>query len=366
LLENTLQFGAEPVILVMSGARTIHMIRRKISLICSTLVLTAFVLPLAGLAADGKKPITASATKKEETRVHEHNEHIEHNEPRRASLVPPPPPDTPSLMSGPPYGNLYLQQFLPVETMSPDALKQHEKDLGNRLQTAKAELKDKEKNLSEKTDRAKQFSSLFDEGVISRRELELSKEELKQSNSEIDTAKNKVSDLQLAITRVSDKLKALGKLGFTPGKLKNAAKSDSKKDKGNSKKAVAATSQASAKSASLAAGAVPSETGTSSTFTNPAKTTPAAPTNTTPTKAPVQHAASSSTAVLPTSATTATAAPPKTVTAPSLTAIGNAKQPEASASVEEPIRQARPKPNDPLAGELAPSAQSVQVEPKKK
>jgi len=343
------------------------MIRRKTSLICSTLVLAAFVLPLAGLAADGKKPNASTATKKEETRVHEHNEHVEHNEPRRAGLVPPPPPDTPSLMSGP-YGALYLQQFLPVETMSPEALKQHEKDLGNRLQTAKAELKDKEKNFSEKTERVKQFSSLFDEGVISRRELELSKEELKQGNSEIETAKNKVSDLQLAVTRVSDKLKALGKLGFTPDKLKNAAKSDSKKNKGNSKKAVAATSSASTKSASLAAGAVPSETSTSSSSINPAKFTPAASVNanTTSTRAAaVQNATSSSTAAPPTSITAPSGVPSNTGTAPSQAAVFNSKQPGESAAVLVPIQQAVPKPNDPLAGELAPGA-SVQVESKTK
>jgi vacuolar-type H+-ATPase subunit I/STV1 len=200
-------------------------------------------------APGSKTPITKTASlKKEESKVHEHNES------RRNGLVPPPPPETPALLSAPAFGNVYLQQFLPVEETSPDTLKQREKDLNTHLQNAKVELKDKQKALSDKSDRIKQFDELFQEGVISRRELESSKEELKQSQSDIDTAKSMVSDIQYALARVGDRLKALSKLGFTPGRSRNVVskntggKNGSKDKKGAAKQTVAASSQVSAKS----------------------------------------------------------------------------------------------------------------------
>ena len=119
----------------------------------------------------------------------------------------------------PQYGNgMYSQQFAPLELMSPESLRQRQKLLTTQLDTAKRALKDQQQVLDERTDRAKQFSQLYNEGVISRRELEYSDEDLRRVQSDLDSAKEKVEDFKLSLDRVDEKLKYVGKLGLKPSR----------------------------------------------------------------------------------------------------------------------------------------------------
>ncbi len=123
------------------------------------------------------------------------------------SLVPPPPPETPSLLSYPLGGQYYSQQLVPLELLSPESLTKRQDQLKAHLTAAKKELADKEDGNAIQKDRVKQFDALFEEGVISRKELQLSHDELKTSQADIDTVKSKIEDLQSALNRVTDKVK---------------------------------------------------------------------------------------------------------------------------------------------------------------
>jgi len=141
-------------------------------------------------------------------------EHVREVRIPRAGLVPPPPPETPSMLSGPGYGGgLYMQQYMPVEMLSPESLKARQKQLTAQLKNAQDQAKDRQSRLGDKGDRAKQFESLYQEGVISRRELETAQDDIKQAHNDFNDAKARVDDLQTALGRVNDKLKALSKYG---------------------------------------------------------------------------------------------------------------------------------------------------------
>jgi len=137
-------------------------------------------------------------------------------------LVPPPPPDTPSLMSSP-YGSMIMGGMMPIEMMNTDALKQRQTQLAKQLQNAKLDLKDREKSQGDMTERSKQFDELFQEGVISKRELENSKEELRRSAASIEEQKAKISDLQYSLQRIADKLKAVAKYSIAQKQVKTVA-----------------------------------------------------------------------------------------------------------------------------------------------
>jgi hypothetical protein len=154
-------------------------------------------------------------------------------------------------------GFYMMQGFLPVETLSPDALRARQKQLTSQLQNVKDILKDRQSRLSDKTDRAKQFDGLYQEGVISRRELEASQEDIKTAQRDFDDAKSRVDDLQMALNRVSEKLKAIAKYGTHPNK--RFASGDRKRSK--------------AKAADVSAQAVPA--GGTKTALKPASVHPA-------------------------------------------------------------------------------------------
>ena len=81
----------------------------------------------------GKK--TEPSDKKLTKKVSPRNEERSEEHPR-VGLVPPPPPDTPSLMSAP-YGagSYFSQQYMPFEMISPESLKTRQKELTSQLST---------------------------------------------------------------------------------------------------------------------------------------------------------------------------------------------------------------------------------------
>jgi hypothetical protein len=176
--------------------------------------------PAAKTAQEKKETDKSKTAKGEGQKETGRAEHVREQRIIRAGLVPPPPPETPAVLSAPDGSNGFymMQGFLPVETLSPDALRARQKQLTSQLQNVKDILKDRQSRLSDKTDRAKQFDGLYQEGVISRRELEASQEDIKTAQRDFDDAKSRVDDLQMALNRVSDKLKAIAKYGTHPNK----------------------------------------------------------------------------------------------------------------------------------------------------
>jgi len=116
-------------------------------------------------------------------------------------LVPPPPPDTPTILAEP--GGMF-QSIVAAE--SPASLTQHKKDLINQLASANKLLDAKTQHEADSKSKAEQFKSLFTEGVISKRELESAQTEAESSVTEVNDVKLKVTSLQNMITRIDERL----------------------------------------------------------------------------------------------------------------------------------------------------------------
>jgi hypothetical protein len=262
--------------------------------------------PVSGnKSGDGKKssgaaPVSAkTAESKKAVKI----ERAEARERHALGLVPPPPPETPTVLSPLGMGQSYMQQLVPLEMLSLDSLKQRRQDLTSQLQTAQNELKDKTAGLSDKTTRGKQFQALYDEGVISRRELEFALDDSKQAQSTIDSSKSKVQDLQTALNRVDAKLKALGKLGLgnrktASAKSKIKAHTQEHKTLAKANPTKTTDTQTALKPAAPTASSAPDTSATS--------TSQAAPPHS---SAPTSAAASAPTAVPASAPTTAPTAP---------------------------------------------------------
>ncbi|MBK9203782.1 MAG: hypothetical protein IPL73_15395 [Candidatus Obscuribacter sp.] len=61
---------------------------------------------------------------------------------------------------------------MPLEFLSRENLKEKDKEIGLQLNDAKRELDNKKRSVDQRRERAVNFEALFQEGVISRRELE--------------------------------------------------------------------------------------------------------------------------------------------------------------------------------------------------
>lgn len=121
-------------------------------------------------------------------------------------LVPPPPPETPTIL---PNGQFIpgLMGSMSPETMSPAALAQRRKDIVAQLNSAKKLLADKQQRSAEYKGKIQQFESLYSEGVISRKELENTKKEAESTTAELNEAKTQVAALQNTLNRIDDRLK---------------------------------------------------------------------------------------------------------------------------------------------------------------
>ncbi|CAN5348512.1 hypothetical protein BH11CYA1_BH11CYA1_45630 [soil metagenome] len=126
----------------------------------------------------------------------------------RPSMVPPPPPNTPSMLSdfslaGLGYGGAYGMQ---VEYMSREALKDRVKEVSIQAKDATAELESRKRLKLERETRAKRLEQLFAEGVVSRRELESSQREAIDSTDEVQRLQNKCNELTSLLERVNKRL----------------------------------------------------------------------------------------------------------------------------------------------------------------
>ncbi len=150
-------------------------------------------------ATDNKvaKPVTKTTVKPKAPRVG-----------RAGGFVPPPPPSTPSFLADPAGLSLYYGAAMPLEFLSRENLKEKDKEIGLQLNDAKRELDNKKRSVDQRRERAVNFEALFQEGVISRRELENAQNEASDSGSEILRLESKVAELQNLKDRINKRLQA--------------------------------------------------------------------------------------------------------------------------------------------------------------
>jgi hypothetical protein len=116
------------------------------------------------------------------------------------ALVPPPPPDTPTMI--PSFGD-DSTSLMPMEYMSPELVKKRRQDLVAQLADAKTDLKQKQDDIANVQQRAEQFKTLFEEGVISKRELEAAQKDASEIDSSVNRARLRVSELQTLLDGVN-------------------------------------------------------------------------------------------------------------------------------------------------------------------
>ena len=137
----------------------------------------------------------------------------------RPSMVPPPPPNTPSMLSDPSLMGLgYSAYGMQVEYMSREALKDRVKEITIQFKDASSELENRKRLKTEREARAKSFEQLFTEGVVSRRELETSQREANDSTDEVQRLENKYNELSSLLQRVNKRLAAFPQ---PPGRKSN-------------------------------------------------------------------------------------------------------------------------------------------------
>ncbi len=107
-------------------------------------------------------------------------------------LVPPPPPDQPSLLLAPGSHNLPFE----YEFMSKGMLCDRLKDLDKQIADAEHDLEEKISQAKATKEKSARFRDLYNEGVVSRRELEEAEKEAADSQRDIERYKSNVADLR--------------------------------------------------------------------------------------------------------------------------------------------------------------------------
>lgn len=137
---------------------------------------------------------------------------MSHSKPRVLGngFVPPPPPHTPSILTGTIPPGLYSPGLnssyigLELEYLSPTALKEKYEELNSVYKHSLQELERKKNSRQAKKKRAFEFADLFKEGVISLRELEAAQREAEVDTSELDM---KCKDLERVLDLLQKKIK---------------------------------------------------------------------------------------------------------------------------------------------------------------
>lgn len=150
---------------------------------------------------DAKSKTEVKAESRGEAKADPKTAHARVKAHQAPALVPPPPPDTPTMMI-PSFGD-ESTSLMPMEYMSPQLLKKRKEDLVAQLSDAKSELKQKQDDVDNVKQRAEQFKTLFEEGVISKRELEAAQKDASEIDSSVNRARFRVSELQTLLDGVN-------------------------------------------------------------------------------------------------------------------------------------------------------------------
>ncbi|MBI4533114.1 MAG: hypothetical protein HY711_04130 [Candidatus Melainabacteria bacterium] len=117
------------------------------------------------------------------------------------TLVPPPPPTTPVAAT--------LSWSETLEMLSEQDLRTHKQALELQLSNQRISLEQKTANLKEKRQRSELFSSLYKEGVVSRKEYESSCHESLDAETPVKETLEKISEQEQRIARIDQRLKEL-------------------------------------------------------------------------------------------------------------------------------------------------------------
>ena len=123
--------------------------------------------------------------------------------------MPPPPPDQPSLLDLSPMGSMgEFASFL------------NEGELRTKLQHMQSQINDARLKIKESNDllvgsreKVEQFTSLYAEGVISRKELDTTKKDAVDQEHFAEEAKNDLADLEIEQTALVRRLNAFKRKG---------------------------------------------------------------------------------------------------------------------------------------------------------
>jgi DNA repair exonuclease SbcCD ATPase subunit len=131
-------------------------------------------------------------------------------------LIPPPPAFQPSYLLNPSGG---LGMPIQIEYMTKEMMLQRLKDVQQQYSDAKTQLEDKTAQMKEKKEKAERFASLYEEGVVSRHELEAASKEAEEAQTEIKRFQANLADLESQKTALNGRLKPDG------GKVSQTSKS---------------------------------------------------------------------------------------------------------------------------------------------
>lgn len=125
-------------------------------------------------------------------------------------FVPPPPPNIPTFSSISEMGSIDID-LSGLSFLSEAELKSRLASNELRLKNAQSKLKDQTANVEESKKRAQSFIELFEQGIVSKKELEASSKDSDQAVSDLEEAKGKVKDLELTTRAMKERLSVLQK-----------------------------------------------------------------------------------------------------------------------------------------------------------
>jgi len=110
----------------------------------------------------------------------------------KGQFIPPPPPVQPSLLLTPEFGGM---PFL-FGAMSKEELLSKNKEMTQQVKDMQDVLKEKQNLAQEAKEKAERFKPLFEEGVISRHELEATEKDALDAERELERTSRRASELQ--------------------------------------------------------------------------------------------------------------------------------------------------------------------------
>jgi len=121
-------------------------------------------------------------------------------------LVPPPPPIAP-------IGMDTLGMFAqPVDYLSMKELEARKKELTVRLNELSSIVGDGERQIRERKERAELFESLYQEGVVSRKELEVARREAGEIDRDLKFKQDELESVKVSMRAVNNRLAVLKKI----------------------------------------------------------------------------------------------------------------------------------------------------------
>lgn len=130
-------------------------------------------------------------------------------------LVPPPPPDVPATLSPMNPSSLYGSPYalFSIDTMTGESLQQKKTEMDKQWAESKGALEKVKQDAKDKKERAQQFVGLYNEGVVSRRELEAAQDEATRADKDVSDESARVADIEQWRSRVNERLNRLSKTG---------------------------------------------------------------------------------------------------------------------------------------------------------